>query len=154
MAQQLYEELEYRIGDQLQAFIGMTVFEELCQEWVLTQARNRKLPFPVEQVGSHWGGDVQIDVVAINWREKAILLGEAKWRVEAVGRQVIRELIEEKTPKLLRYLSDEGQQWQVYYAFFARGEFTEAARKLAHAQRAILVELSQLDRDLLAASLG
>lgn len=153
VAQQLHDELEYRIGDQLRAFIGMTAFEELCREWVLVQARNRKLPFSAEQVGSHWGGDVQIDVVAINWREKAILLGEAKWQLDAVGRSVIRELIEEKTPKLLRCLPDDGEPWQVYYAFFARGAFTEAARELARTHHAILVGLSQLDQDLLAASL-
>lgn len=30
-----------------------------------------------------WGGGVQVDVVAINWREKALLLGEAKWGTDA-----------------------------------------------------------------------
>ncbi|MBK9056072.1 MAG: hypothetical protein IPL78_35795 [Chloroflexi bacterium] len=75
----------------------MTTFEELCQEWVLMQARQRKLPFAVELVGAHWGGNVQVDVAAINWRERAILLGEAKWQAKSVERSLIRELLEEKT---------------------------------------------------------
>jgi hypothetical protein len=50
----------------------MTTFEALCREWLLLQARAGQLPFPVEEIGSHWGGRVQVDVVAINWREKAI----------------------------------------------------------------------------------
>ncbi len=53
---------------QLRAFIGMTAFEELCREWVLIQARSRRLPFAglqgnpfvPEDVGSHWGPDVQV----------------------------------------------------------------------------------------------
>ncbi|HUV91171.1 MAG TPA: DUF234 domain-containing protein [Anaerolineae bacterium] len=30
------------------------------------------------KVGSHWSRQAQADVVAINWRERAILLGECK----------------------------------------------------------------------------
>jgi len=57
----------------------MTAFEELCRDWVLVQARARALPFSPEIVGSHWAPNSQVDVVALNWRERAILLGECKW---------------------------------------------------------------------------
>jgi len=89
-----------RIGEQFRAFVGLTAFEELCREWTLVQARAGKLPFPPEIVGSHWAPDAQVDVVALNWREKAILLGECKWGVDAVGRSVVRELVD-KSPKVL-----------------------------------------------------
>ena len=78
-----------RIGEQFRAFVGMTAFEELCREWTLTKARAGALPFMPELVGSHWSPDAQIDVVAINWRERAILLGECKWGVKAVGRSIM-----------------------------------------------------------------
>jgi hypothetical protein len=148
LAQQMHSLVEERLAEQLRAFVGMTAFEELCREWMLSQARARRLPFPVEEIGSHWGGGVQVDVVAINWREKAVLLGEAKWQVDRVRQPVIKELVEQKTPKLLKTLPDEGQGWQVYYAFFARTGFTDAARARATAARALLVDLRQLDRDL------
>jgi len=148
LAQQLHELVEKRLAEQLRAFVGMTAFEELCREWLLVQARTGKLPFPVEEVGSHWGGGVQVDVVAINWREKAILLGEAKWQVDTVRRPLIKELTEQKTPKVLKTLPDEGDGWQVYYAFFARTGFTDAARTDAAAVGAILVALPKLDEDL------
>jgi len=97
LAQELYGEVERRIAEQLRALIGMTAFtgtaastcEELCQTWTLSQARAGRLPFAVEQVGAHWGGGVQVDIVAINWREKALLLGEAKWGVGDVKRGVV-----------------------------------------------------------------
>jgi uncharacterized protein len=126
----------------------MTTFEELCREWLLIQARAGRLPFAVEEVGSHWSGGVQVDVVAMNWREKAILLGEAKWQTESVKRVVIRELLEQKTAKLLKILPDEGAGWQVHYAFFARTGFSDAARAQATAVNALLVDLPQLDNDL------
>ena len=149
LAQELYDEVERRIVDQLRAFIGMTAFEELCQEWTLVQARAGRLPFAVEQVGAHWGGGVQVDIVAINWRDKLLLLGEAKWGTSEVGRQVIRGLIESKTPKVLKALSDDGD-WQVHYTFFARKGFTIAAQELAKKHGARLVDLNKLDNNLLA----
>lgn len=148
LAQQLHDLVEQRLAEQLRAFVGMTTFEELCREWLVGQARAGRLPFPVEEVGSHWGGGVQVDVVAVNRRARAIWLGEAKWQVEAVGRAVVRELIEEKTPKVLKVLPENGQGWQVHYAFFARAGFTEAARAEAATVDARLIDLAQLDRQL------
>jgi len=58
-----------------------------------------RVPFVPELIGSHWAQAVQLDVVALNWRERALLLGECTWGVDAVGRSVVRELVEEKTPK-------------------------------------------------------
>jgi hypothetical protein len=89
----------------------------------------------------HW------DVVAINWREKAILLGECKWGAHVVGRSVIRELID-KTSRVVPDLD-----WQVYYAFFARQGFTAAAQAEAQSVNAILVDLERLEQDLRQAML-
>lgn len=147
LAQRLDDLVWDRISEQLRAFIGLTVFEELCRSWLLVRARSGRLPFVVEQVGSHWGGGVQVDVAAINWREKSLLLGEAKWGAEAVPRDVVAELIENKTPKVLATLAD-AKDWTVYYTFFARRGFTDAARSMAESAGAELVELERLDADL------
>ena len=131
-----------RIAEQFRAFVGMTAFEDLCREWTLARARAGQLPFPPEIVGSHWSRVAQVDVVAINWREKAILLGECKWGVDVVRRPVVRELVE-KTALVV-----PGRDWQVHYAFFARAGFTEAARSEGEAVNAQLVDLAALDADL------
>jgi len=80
--------------------------------------------------------------VAINWQEKAILLGECKWGEGAVGLCVVRELVE----KTARVVPDEG--FEVHYAFFARGGFTEAARSAGEEVGAELVDLERLERGL------
>ena len=38
-----------------------------------------ELPFLPERTGSFWSCQAQVDVVAINWCGKEILLGECKW---------------------------------------------------------------------------
>ena len=84
------------------SFVGQTAFEELSRQWVTRQGETGQLSFEPEDVGSHWSRRVQVDVVAVNWRERAILLGECKWGVGAVKRDVIRELIERKSPQALQ----------------------------------------------------
>ena len=152
LAQRLYDVVERRIAEQLRAFIGMTTFEELCQEWILSQARSGRLPLAVEQVGAHWSRGVQVDIAAINWRDKHLLLGEAKWQTVQLGRRHLRELVDEKTPRVLATLPDEGKGWDVHHAFFARAGFTEAAQAFAREQEVQLVDLNRLDADLLAGS--
>lgn len=125
-------------------FIGTHTFEELCREWVADQGDRGRLPFIPERVGSFWSSQAQVDVVAINWMEKAILLGEAKWSKEAVGAEVVEALVA-KTPAVL-----PGGEWSVHYALFARAGFTAAARREARTQGALLVDLERLDRDLAA----
>jgi hypothetical protein len=53
---------------------------------------------------------------------------------------VFRELVESKSPQVLRELPREGEGWQVHYAFFARAE----SRSLG----AWLVGLKRLDEGL------
>jgi len=137
--QELTDVLWQRISSQFRAFVGLTAFEDLCREWALIQARAGQLPFPVELVGSHWSKNAQIDVVAINWHEKAILLGECKWGINPVGRAVIRELID-KTPLVL-----PDTDWEVHYVFFGRSGFTDPAKEEAAGVGARLVDLTQLD---------
>ena len=151
ISQQLFDEVEKRISEQLRAFVGMSAFEELGREWLLLQARAGLMPFNVEQVGSHWGGGVQVDGVAINWRKKQLLLTESKWSEEPIRRRIVCELIETKTPKILKQLPEEGAGWQVHYAFFSRSGFSEKARSLSNSHRAQMIDLARLDRDLLAA---
>jgi AAA+ ATPase superfamily predicted ATPase len=150
-----HDELTYRpervlahIREGLRPFVGLTAFEELSRQWTSEQGRAGKLPFEVEQVGAHWSRRVQVDVAAVNWRERAILLGECKWGASRVGRGVIRELAGTKTPRVLEDLPAGGEGWKVYYAFFARAGFTDAARAEAEALGASLVDLKRLDADL------
>lgn len=135
------------IQSHLRAFVALE-FENLCREWIIHQAEQEKLPFIPENVGAHWSPQVQVDVVAINWTEKRILLGECKWGDRPVGRQIVAELVESKTPKLLQELPDKGEDWQVQHIFFGRHSFTDAARMEAGRNQAMTRTLAQLESDL------
>ncbi len=140
------EETTAHIKSELRAFVGLS-FEKLAQQWTVKQARVGNLPFAPEGVGSHWSRRVQVDVVAINHQSKEILLGECKWGEGKVNRQVVRELIEQKGPKVRQELP-HGEAYSFHYAVFARGGFTKAAAAELSAHEGLLVDLPALDEVL------
>ena len=91
---------------------------------------------------------MQVDVTAVNWQERQILLGECKWGDRAVNRQVARELIEQKTPRLLRDLPGEGRGWQAHYAVFSRTGLTTAVAGELRACHGLDVNLAALAAQL------
>jgi AAA+ ATPase superfamily predicted ATPase len=100
-----------QIQQDVRAFIGQTAFEDLSRQWVLEQGQAGKLPFAREIVGSHWSRQVQAEVVAVSWRQRAILIGECRWGTDRVDRQVVRDLIEVKVPQVVQELPDAGAGW-------------------------------------------
>lgn len=60
-------------------------------------------------------------------------------------RQIVRELTEQKTPKILAALPDDGKAWHVYHAVFARGGFTPAAKSEIGRVSGMAVDLEMLD---------
>jgi len=111
--------------------------------------------FKCSQVVVTWvGGDVVFGFVApyhdeLTHNQERVLshIREGLRPFVKVRQSVIRELVETKTPKVLKELPD-GEGWKVHYAFFARAGFTDAARAEAEAVGASLVDLERLDGEV------
>lgn len=132
----------------LRSFVGGTVFEELAREWVRQAARRGEIGFVPDVIGSAWKRGVQVDVVAVNWREKRVLIGECKWGATDIpDHKVSRGLVEDKTPHVLAALPDDGEGWQVTHALFGREAPTPAARR-ALGSSGFAVDLARLDGEL------
>ena len=50
------------------------ICEKYYRTWVIKQAVAGHLPFLPDEVGRHWSSDSEIDVVAIHWTERKLLL--------------------------------------------------------------------------------
>ena len=79
---------------------------------------------------------------------KQILLGECKWGLDGIDRQIVRELIERKTPKVMAELPGDGANWQIHYAFFSRGSITSAALSLLKEVGGLPIDLKILETGL------
>jgi hypothetical protein len=137
-----------QIEEGLRAFVGQTSFEEISREWVAVQGKKGALPFKPEVIGSHWSASAQVDVIAINWHEKHILLGECKWGAGGVNRQIVRDLIETKPLKVMTEMPDGGANWQIHHAIFSRGGITPAASSFLREAGGFLVDLKTLEAGL------
>ncbi len=132
----------------LRAFVGQTAWEELARTWVRWAGSVGVLAWLPQVIGSHWSRKVQVDVVAISWHTRHILLGECKWGDDTVSRTLVRELIGTKTPLVLAELPQGGQGWTVTHAIFARAGLTGAAAQELAAHQGLAVDLQRLMRDL------
>lgn len=125
-------------------YIGTYTFEELCREWINIKVDLGEFPFLPERVGSFWSPQAQVDVVAINWRTKDILLGECKWGRRVQGKKVVDTLIG-KTAKVI----PAGGDWTVQYAYFTRNPLTLPAQERANEVNALQVSPSIMEQDIL-----
>lgn len=132
------------IVEDLRAFIGTYVFEDLCRDWALIEADRGSLGWLPEEYGSYWrqikGEKVQLDVVAASRREKRLLVGEAKWGTGALGRNVLADLVarSQRMPEI-------AQGWTVDYVLFSRGGFADATRQHAAEIGTRLVTLAEVE---------
>jgi AAA+ ATPase superfamily predicted ATPase len=136
-----------KIEAELPSFLGLHIFEELCQEWVWAAAMAGQIDFAPEVVGSYWrvhrNKGVQLDVVAAAPREKKLLIGEAKWRQKPLSRRLLTDLIQRS-----QRMPQVAEGWTTQYVLFAREGFTEALHEEARVQNVILVSLDQLEQTL------
>jgi AAA+ ATPase superfamily predicted ATPase len=137
-----------QIQDGLRAFVGQTAWEELARMWVMQCGMRGRLPLKPAVIGSHWSRTVQTDVVAISWRERAILIGECTWTTEPITRQIVRQLLDHTIPQTLLALPDHGAGWQIIPAIFARAGITPDGDRLLHEHAGLLVDLPTLYADL------
>lgn len=126
-------------------FAGSYTFPELAGQWLQAQSDAGRLPFKLEAVDGFWNDRIQMSVVGINRSNREILLTECKWRPDPVEPLEVRALTEAKTRRVLRDLPDEGEGWQVYYAFFARKGFLPAAYGQLQRFGGLAVNLNSLD---------
>ena len=95
------------------------------------------------EIGEYWDQPTQIDVVGVRG-DGWIDIGECKWGTRRVGRKVLTDLID-KTAKVV---PEQGKDWTVHYALFARAGFTESVVGEAERVGAQLIELEMLGKDL------
>ena len=96
------------------------------------------LPFVPEQVGSYWDRHTQVDVIGLNWSQRTVLLGEARWTSRPLGVQVLDELRSKSSAVL------PAPDWHAHYALFSRSGFTEPLSAQAEREGVWLVGLADI----------
>lgn len=120
------------LGDQRRADYEGHVFERVCQQWVVRQARGGALPLMVTTVDSWWGTDpvaretCDVDLVASDdFGKKDVLVGECKWR-ESFDESDALKTLQGRAP----LVGDYERRW---YYVFSKWPASEASLRKAEA---------------------
>lgn len=105
------------------------VWEEIARSHLYTVTARGEIPMQIEEVGSWWSRQAQIDVVAVNRAERRVIFGEAKWQRATVTTEDVKRLIN----RGLRWL-DGDAYWDVHYALFVR-EVDSVSESVANDRR-------------------
>ncbi len=117
------------------------IFVDISRQYVIRLYLTGRLTWVPERVGAWWDGREEIDVVAINFREGHVLVGECKWSTRPVGMNVLQALM----AKAGRLPLARGQE--VTYALFSRTGFTHEVQQYAKAGgNVVLVGLEDIVR--------
>lgn len=130
-----------RIEPNYSTYMGL-VFEKVCQDYLLRENGKGNLPILFTSIGRWWGTDptsrqqVEIDLIARDGRD--YLIGECKWRNEALDLPVLNKLRQKADT------FDKNRDGTWYYLFSKTG-FTDSVLKEAQEdEHVMLVDLRQL----------
>ena len=133
-----------QVAPRLADYMGWSVFEEICGQWLQRNAQPR-LGLSVREMARYWSRDgrTEIDLMA-ELDNGTFLFGECKWRTERVTRLSDLSALQAKVASLPE------ARWrdQPKYILFALGGFSPELRQLAAdpAERLFLVT----DTDMLS----
>ncbi|MEZ4865732.1 MAG: ATP-binding protein [Caldilineaceae bacterium] len=97
-------------------YIVAPVWETVARQHLLVASGQGRIPFAVQEIGSWWTRDAQVDAVGVNRQTRQVIFGEARWRATDVTAKDVELLVE----KGLAWLQGDTARWEVYYAFFAK----------------------------------
>jgi hypothetical protein len=111
-------------------------YEQVAREIL---SRDQANIFSFDRLGRWWDRNEEVDLVALNEKEKKILLGEVKWSNKPVGLNILEEL--KRKASLIDW--ERGKRKE-YYCLFSKSGFTEALIKRAREEKILLFHKDRL----------
>lgn len=130
------------IKEKFNTYVARNGFEELCRRYITTIGDSGNLSFIPDDIGRIWNRNVEIDIAAINTKDKHLLLGECKWTNTKVNENILKEL---KTKSLkLRNI----KTYTITYALFSKSGFTKGLKAIAKEENILLFDGADFKRVL------
>ncbi len=112
------DKVEKKMSSQFNAFVGRK-FEQVVEEVLIQLNRTNRLAFNFDRIANFWdsardGKAVEIDRIAVNVKEKKLLVVECKWE-ENVSAEQLLAATQEKVKSIPLF-----ENYQVSYALFAK----------------------------------
>ena len=118
------------------------IFEIICLQYMIRQAKNRKLPFVPYEIGKWWGNNPMkrsqddIDILALDRKREAAIFCECKYKNEAFDKKEYNDL--------MCASSIFSEPHKRYYYVFSKGGYTEWVKKEAEKDGVCLLGIDDL----------
>ena len=118
------------------------VFEGVCKEYLIHQAKQRKLPFIPFSIGKWWGNNPlikaqdDVDILAFDKTGKKVLLCECKFRNKPMPMEEYDDLV--MAAEMFKNAEEK------YLMFFSKSGFTESVKERAARENAVLLTIEDL----------
>lgn len=135
------EDAAKEVTEDIPNFMGMA-FENICKQYLIRQAKAKKLPFIPYLIDKWWGNNPAIkaqddvDILALSKDGKSGLFCECKFRNKPMPMEEYEDLIQagEAFPNIK----------EKYFMFFSKGGYTSPVIKRAAKEGAILLKIQDL----------
>ena len=121
------------------SYVGHTAYEELARRQIARLGDGQKLPFVPDYVGRAWTRHAELDVVAVGWKQRCVLIGECKWETERVTDAVLESLITraENFPNFAGFKKS--------YTLFSKSGFSAPLQRRASSENILLFSGGKLE---------
>ena len=129
------------IMDNINDYMG-TVFEKICEQYLLRAAKEKKLPFIPFKMGKWWGNNPllkaqdDIDILALDKTGKKALFCECKFRNKAMSMEEYDDLV--MATKMFQNIKEK------HLMFFSKSGFTEPVKERAAREKTTLLTIEDL----------
>ncbi|HLC68377.1 MAG TPA: ATP-binding protein [Candidatus Bilamarchaeaceae archaeon] len=112
------DKIEQKLSPLFNSFVGKK-FEQVAEELLRELNKSNKLPFSFDRIANFWdntkdGNVVEIDRIAVNTKEKKLLVVECKWESGVSAKKLLAETQEKVN------FSPLFEKYEIHYAFFAK----------------------------------
>ena len=128
-----------------QKFVAFS-YESICRDIFAELCRRQQIEFTPSRIGAYWCNDheddTEIDVAAVDNRNRRLFLGECKYHQKPVDVAVYASLQEKaKSPDLAKAFKD----YEIIYGLFSKSGFTDRLTSIAEENpRLLLIQEDQL----------
>lgn len=135
------EDAAEEIMSEIPDYMG-PIFEEICQQYLLRQAKAKKLPFIPAQIGKWWGTNPvlkqqdDVDILAIDKTGTAGIFCECKYRNRPMPMEEYDDLMTASMafPKITTR----------YFIFFSKSGYTQPVKERAQREHVRLLDIDDL----------
>lgn len=126
--------LRSHIETRLDAYVGKQVYETWARSKILEMGDLEQLSFIPDEVGRAWSPKVEIDLLAVNWKDQVAIVGECKWQREKIKKADLESL-----KSRAKHL-DRIKGFAIQFALFSKSGFVKSLIEIADQEGVMLFE--------------